>query len=76
MSGGIPPRPASEVPPEKLVREVALAVYVDDPVKQSLVWRGLVETELRSSSNEMMFRQLAGIARRITQQVPARRTAP
>jgi hypothetical protein len=76
MSGGIPPRPASEMPPEKLVREVALAVYVDDPVKQSLVWRGLVETELRSSSNEMMFRQLAGIARRITQQVPPRRTAP
>jgi hypothetical protein len=76
MSGGIPPRPASELPPEKLVREVSLVVYVDDPVKQTLVWRGLVETELRSSSTEMMIRQVAGIARRITQQVPARRTAP
>jgi hypothetical protein len=76
MSGGIPPRPASELPPEKSVRTVTLVVYVDDPVKQSLVWRGLVETELRSSSKEMMIRQVAGIARRITQQVPARRTTP
>ena len=76
MSGGIPPRPASELPPEKLVRAVTLVVYVDDPVKQSLVWRGLVETELRSSSKDMMIRQVAGIARRITQQVPARRTTP
>jgi len=76
MSGGIPPRPASELPPEQLVREVTLVVYVDDPAKQSLVWRGLVETELRSSSNEMLIRQVAGIARRITQQVPARRATP
>lgn len=76
MSGGIPPRPASELPPEKLVREVSLVVYIDDPVKRTLVWRGLVETELRSSSTEMMLRQLAGIARRVTQQVPARRAAP
>ena len=76
MSGGIPPRPASELPPEKMVREMTLVVYVDDPVKQTLVWRGLVETELRSSSSEMMIRQVAGIARRITQQVPARRAAP
>ena len=76
MSGGIPPRPASELPPEKSVRDVTLVIYVDDPVKQSLVWRGLVETELRSSSKEMMIRQVAGIARRITQQVPARRATP
>ena len=76
MSGGIPPRPASELPPEKMVREMTLVVYVDDPVKQTLVWRGLVETELRSSSSEMMIRQVAGIARRITQQVPARRATP
>lgn len=58
------------------MREVTLVVYVDDPAKQSLVWRGLVETELRSSSNEMLIRQVAGIARRITQQVPARRATP
>ena len=76
MSGGIPPRPASELPPEQSVRDVTLVVYVDDPVKQSLVWRGLVETELRSSSKEMMIRQVSGIARRITQQVPARRATP
>jgi hypothetical protein len=76
MSGGIPPRPASELPPEKSVREMTLVVYIDDPVKQTLVWRGLVETELRSSSNDMLIRQVTGIARRITQQVPARRAAP
>ena len=76
MSGGIPPRPASEMPPEQSVRDVTLVVYVDDPVKQSLVWRGLVETELRSSSKEMMIRQVSGIARRITQQVPERRATP
>ena len=76
MSGGIPPRPASELPPDKMVRAVTLVVYVDDPVKKTLVWRGLVETELRSSSKEMMIRQVAGIARRITQQVPARRATP
>jgi hypothetical protein len=76
MSGGIPPRPASEMPPEKSVRAVSMVVYVDDPVKQSLMWRGLVETELRTSSNDMLIRRLADMARHITQQAPARRATP
>jgi hypothetical protein len=75
MSGGIPPPPASEMPPEKSVRTVSMVVYVDDPVKQSLMWRGLVETELRTSSTDMLLRSLSDIARHITQQVPPHRAA-
>lgn len=73
MSGGIPPPPASEVAPEQLVREVTVVVFVDEPARESLVWRGLVSTELRTSSKDMLIRQVADIARHITQQAPAHR---
>ena len=73
MSGGVPPPPASELPPEKSVREVTVVVFVDEPAQESLVWRGLVSTELRTSSTDMLIRQVADIARHIAQQAPARR---
>lgn len=76
MPGNTNPPPASELPPERSVRDITLVVFADDPATGSLVWRGLVSTELRTSSTDMLIRQVTDIARHITQQVPARRVTP
>jgi hypothetical protein len=71
--GSMPRRPASELPPELSVREVSLVVFVEDPATSKLVWRGLVNAELRIDSLEGVVRQVTDMARDIMKQFPARR---
>jgi hypothetical protein len=71
--GSMPRRPASELPPERSVREVSLVVFVEDPATSTLVWRGLVNAELRLDSLEGVVRQVTDMARHIMQQFPVRR---
>ena len=71
--GAMPRRPASELPPERSIREVSLVVFVEDPATSTLVWRGLVNAELRLDSLDGVVRQVTDMARHIMQQFPARR---
>jgi hypothetical protein len=71
--GAMPRRPASELPPEKSVREVSMVVFVEDPATGTLVWRGLVNAELRTGSLEGVVRQVTDMTRHIMQQFPVRR---
>lgn len=74
--GGMPLPPASELPREQSVREGTVVVFVEDPATGKLAWRGLVTVESRVSSGEAAVRQIADIARHITQEFPVRRAAP
>jgi hypothetical protein len=73
--GNVPPPAASELPPEKPVREVAVVVFADEPGTGRLAWRGMVSVETRTSSTESLVRQVVDMARHITQQFPARSAA-
>jgi hypothetical protein len=74
--GEMPRRPASELPPERSVRDVAMVVFVEDPAAGTLIWRGLVSAELRTDSLEGVVRQVTDMTRHIMQQFPARRATP
>lgn len=74
--GEMPRRPASELPPERSVRDVSMVVFVEDPAAGTLVWRGLVSAELRTDSLEGVVRQVTDMTRHIMQQFPARRVTP
>lgn len=74
--GGMPLPPASELPREQTVREGTVVVFAEDPASGRLAWRGLVTVESRVSTTEAGIRQIVDIARHITQEFPARRTAP
>jgi len=71
--GSMPRRPASELPPERSVRDVSMVVFVEDPATGTLIWRGLVSAELRTDSLEGVVRQATDMTRHIMQQFPARR---
>jgi hypothetical protein len=71
--GAMPRRPASELPPERSVRDVSMVVFVEDPATGTLIWRGLVSAELRTDSLEGVVRQATDMTRHIMQQFPARR---
>jgi hypothetical protein len=73
--GSMPQRPASELPPEMSVREVSMVVFVEDPATGTLVWRGLVNAELRTNSLDGVVRQVTDMTRHIMEQFPARRAA-
>ena len=73
--GNVPPRPASEMPRETLVRDGSVVVFAEDPASGRLIWRGLVSAELRTSSLDRAVDQVVEIARQIAQGFPARRDA-
>lgn len=73
--GAMPRRPASELPPEMSVREVSMVVFVEAPATGTLVWRGMVNAELRTNSLEGVVRQVTDMTRHIMEQFPARRAA-
>jgi hypothetical protein len=50
-------------------------VFVEDPATGALVWRGLVNAELRTNSLDGVVRQVTDMARHIMEQFPARRAA-
>jgi hypothetical protein len=74
--GSVPPLPASEMPREKSVREGTVVVFAEDPASGRLMWRGLVNAEIRVSSIDRTVDQVIDMGRHITQGFPARRTAP
>jgi len=74
--GSVPPRPASELPPERTVREGTVVVFAEEPASGRLLWRGLVNAEIRVSSTEAAINQVVDMARHIAESFPARRAAP
>jgi len=74
--GGVPPPPASELPREKSVRDGTVVVFAEDPASGRLMWRGLVNAEIRVSSLDKTVDQVVDMARHIAQGFPARRAAP
>jgi hypothetical protein len=72
---GMPLPPASELPREQTVREGSVVVFVEDPATGRIIWRGLVTAETRVTSREAGTRMVVDMARRIAQDVPARRAA-
>jgi len=76
MPSNVPPRPASELPPETLVRDGSVLVFAQDPTSGRLIWRGLVSAELRTSSLDRAIDKMVDMARQIAKGFPARRTAP
>ena len=74
--GVVPPPPASELPREKSVREGTVVVFAEDPTSGRLLWRGLVNAEIRVSSIDKTVDQVVDMARHIAQGFPARRTSP
>ena len=74
--GSIPPRPASELPPERTVREGTVVVFAEEPASGRLLWRGLVNAEIRVSSTEAAINKVVDMARHIAESFPARRAAP
>ena len=74
--GGVPPLPASEMPREKSVRDGTVVIFAEDPASGRLIWRGLVNAEIRVSSVDQTVRQVLDMSRHIVQGFPARRAAP
>ncbi len=71
-----PPPAASELPRERTVRDGSVIVFVDDPVADRLLWRGMVTAETRVGSSEGAIHTAAEMARDIVEGFPARRAAP
>lgn len=65
------PPPSSALPREKTVREGTVIVFIDDPVTERLIWRGLVNAETRVATSEGLIEQATTIARAIAQEIPA-----
>ena len=74
--GGVPPRPASELPGEKSVRQGTVIVFAEDPASSRILWRGRVDAEIRAPSRERTIEQVLDMARHIVAEFPARRAAP
>lgn len=74
--GGVPPLPASELPREKSVRQGTVMVFVEHPASGDLIWRGVVNAEIRVSSLDKTVDQVVDMGRHIALGFPARRTAP
>lgn len=74
--GSVPPRPASELPGEKSVRQGTVIVFAEDPASSRILWRGLVDAEIRASSRDRAIEQLLDMTRRIAEEFPARRAGP
>lgn len=70
--GEMQPPPASSVPREVPVREGSVIVFLDDPKRDKLAWRGEVAEQIRASSPEQAARIIAQMAREIAREVPAR----
>mgnify|MGYP001392183540 CR=1 FL=1 len=74
--GGVPPLPASELPRERSVREGTVVIFAEDPASGRIIWRGLVNAEIRVSSVDKAVRQMMDMGRHIVQGFPARRATP
>jgi hypothetical protein len=74
--GGVPLPPASELPREQTVREGTVLVFVEEAATGRLAWRGLVNAETRVTSAEAGQRLVVDMARHISQEFPARKSAP
>jgi hypothetical protein len=71
--GGVPPRPASELPGEKSVRQGNVIVFAEDPASSRILWRGLISAEVRASSRDRAVDEVLDMGRHIAQEFPARR---
>jgi hypothetical protein len=74
--GGVPPLPASEVTPEKSIREGTVVVFAEEPASGRLMWRGLVNAQIRVSSIDRTVDQVVDMGGHISEGFPARRVAP
>ena len=74
--GSVPPRPASELPGEKSVRQGTVIVFAEDPASSRVLWRGRVDAEIRVSSRDRTIEQMLDMARHIAGEFPARRAGP
>lgn len=70
------PPPLSEAPRDQVVRAVTVIVFADDPASDRLLWRGLVDTQMRVGSPEEGLRIIADMSRGIAAQFPARAGQP
>ena len=74
--GNVRPPPASELPREVSVREGTVIVFAEHPGSGQLLWRGMVSSEIRTSSLGRTVDKVIDAGRHIAQGFPARRTAP
>lgn len=72
----VQPPPASALPREMLVRDGTVMVFIEDPVTGKLIWRGVVNAELRVKSAEEGVRLITHMAQEVADRIPARVTAP
>jgi hypothetical protein len=72
--GNVRPPPASELPREVSVREGTVVVFAEHPGSGQLMWRGMVNAEIRTSSIERTVDKVVDAGRHIAQGFPARRT--
>jgi len=71
--GNVRPPPASELPREVSVREGNVMVFAEHPGSGQLLWRGVVNAEIRTSSLERAVDKVIDAGRYIAQGFPARR---
>jgi len=76
MESRPPPPAASEMPRERSVRDGSVLVFVDEPVTERLLWRGMVTAETRVGSTESGIHTAAEMARDIVDAFPPRRAGP
>jgi hypothetical protein len=69
------PPPASELPHEMVVRDGSVMVFIEDPVTGKLIWRGLVNAELRVKSRDEGVRLVTHMAQEVASRIPARDVA-
>jgi hypothetical protein len=72
MTSNPPPPAASELPRERSFRDGTVIVFVDDPASESLIWRGMITAETRSSSSEGTIHTAAEMASDIVEEFPQR----
>jgi hypothetical protein len=73
--GNVRPPPASELPREVSIREGTVIVFAEHPGSGQLMWRGVVNAEIRTSSLSRAVDKVVDAGRHIAQGFPARRTA-
>jgi hypothetical protein len=73
MTSNPQPPAASELPRERSVRDGTVIVFVDDPASDSLIWRGMITAETRTSSQESAIHVAAEMASDIVEDFPQRR---
>jgi hypothetical protein len=72
----IQPPPASALPREMLVRDGSVMVFIEDPATGKLIWRGVVNAELRVKSSEEAVRLVTQMAQEVASRIPARGGTP